>query len=77
MVVVNHRASISMLQRKLRIGHSRAARMIDMMEEDGIVGPYAGSKAREVLISKEELEEFLKERQVDTDTAEIYNDFID
>lgn len=71
LVVVNHRASISMLQRKLRIGHSRAARMIDMMEEDGIVGPYAGSKAREVLISKEELEEFLKERQVDTDTAEI------
>ncbi|NLM96087.1 MAG: DNA translocase FtsK, partial [Halanaerobiaceae bacterium] len=58
-LVVNYRASISMLQRRLHIGHSRAARMIDMMEEDGIVGPYAGSKAREVLISKEELEEFL------------------
>ncbi|NLJ83698.1 MAG: DNA translocase FtsK [Halanaerobiaceae bacterium] len=70
-LVVNHRASISMLQRKLRIGHSRAARMIDMMEEDGIVGPYAGSKAREVLITREELEDFLKERQVDTDAAEI------
>lgn len=70
-LVVNHRASISMLQRKLRIGHSRAARMIDMMEEDGIVGPYAGSKAREVLITREELEDFLKGRQVDTDAAEI------
>lgn len=58
-LVVNYRASISMLQRRLHIGHSRAARMIDMMEEDGIVGPYVGSKAREVLISKDELDEFL------------------
>ncbi|MEJ6951652.1 FtsK/SpoIIIE family DNA translocase [Natronospora cellulosivora (SeqCode)] len=58
-LVVNYRASISMLQRRLHVGHSRAARMIDMMEEDGIVGPYAGSKAREVLVSKEDLDEFL------------------
>ncbi|MFW5982023.1 MAG: DNA translocase FtsK 4TM domain-containing protein [Halanaerobiaceae bacterium] len=58
-LVVNYRASISMLQRRLHVGHSRAARMIDMMEEDGIVGPYAGSKAREVLVSKEELDDFL------------------
>lgn len=57
-LVVNYRASISMLQRRLHVGHSRAARLIDMMEEDGIVGPYAGSKAREVLISPEELDEF-------------------
>ena len=70
-LVVNYRASISMLQRRLRIGHSRAARMIDMMEEDGIVGPYVGSKAREVLISKEELDDFLKERQVNHDDTEI------
>ena len=58
-LVVNYRASISMLQRRLHIGHSRAARLIDLMEEDGIVGPYAGSKAREVLIDKDELEDFL------------------
>ncbi len=58
-LVVNYRASISMLQRRLHVGHSRAARMIDMMEEDGIVGPYVGSKAREVLISSEELDDFL------------------
>ncbi|MFP4660915.1 MAG: DNA translocase FtsK 4TM domain-containing protein [Halanaerobiales bacterium] len=58
-LVVNYRASISMLQRRLHVGHSRAARMIDMMEEDGIVGPYAGSKAREVLITPDELEDYL------------------
>ncbi len=48
-LVVKYRASISMLQRRLHIGHSRAARLIDTMEEDGIVGPYAGSKPREVI----------------------------
>ncbi len=58
-LVVEYRASISMLQRKLHIGHSRAARLIDNMEEMGIVGPYAGSKPREVLISEDELEEYL------------------
>lgn len=58
-LVVQYRASISMLQRRLHIGHSRAARLIDMMEEDGIVGPYAGSKAREVLITEDELDEVL------------------
>ncbi|HLV09913.1 MAG TPA: DNA translocase FtsK, partial [Halanaerobiales bacterium] len=61
-LVVNYRASISMLQRRLHIGHSRAARLIDMMEEDGIVGPYAGSKPREVFISEDELEEYLSNR---------------
>lgn len=57
-LIVNYRASISMLQRRLHIGHSRAARLIDQMEEDGIVGPYAGSKPRDVLIDQEDLEEF-------------------
>ncbi|MCC3143869.1 DNA translocase FtsK [Halanaerobium sp. Z-7514] len=59
-LVVKYRASISMLQRRLHIGHSRAARLIDQMEEDGIVGPYAGSKAREVLVEAEDLEEILE-----------------
>ncbi|CAK8715148.1 DNA segregation ATPase, FtsK/SpoIIIE family [Candidatus Electronema halotolerans] len=46
-------ASISMLQRRLRVGYNRAARMIEMMERDGIVGPSDGSRPREVLASME------------------------
>nr|WP_157863123.1 DNA translocase FtsK [Desulfofarcimen acetoxidans] len=47
-------ASISMLQRRLRIGYARAARLIDMMEQKGIVGQFEGSKPRAVLINEEE-----------------------
>jgi S-DNA-T family DNA segregation ATPase FtsK/SpoIIIE len=55
-IVVNSgQASISMLQRRLRIGYSRAARLIDMLEEKGVVGGYEGSKPRAVLITPEEL----------------------
>ncbi len=56
-VVNAEQASVSMLQRKYRVGYNRAARMIDEMEERGIVGPFEGSKPRRVLITKEELEE--------------------
>ncbi len=45
-------ASVSMVQRRLGLGYTRAARLIDMMEEDGIVGPYRGAKPREILVSK-------------------------
>lgn len=54
LVVDHQQASISMLQRKLRIGYNRAARIIDDLEEKGIVGPHEGSKPRRVLLSKEE-----------------------
>lgn len=46
-------ASTSLLQRKLKLGYARAARIMDMMEEKGIIGPYEGSKPRQVLISKD------------------------
>jgi len=42
-------ASISNLQRKMRLGYARAARIIDMMEGDGIIGPADGSKPRQIL----------------------------
>lgn len=56
MVVREGRGSVSLLQRAMGIGYGRAARLIDFMAEDGIVGPYAGSQAREVLISLEDWE---------------------
>lgn len=55
-VIREGRGSVSLLQRALGIGYGRAARLIDYMEEDGIVGPYNGSQAREVLMSIEQWE---------------------
>lgn len=53
-VVENGQASVSTLQRKLKLGFGRAARLVDVMEEMGIVGPSQGSKPREVLMTKEQ-----------------------
>ena len=49
-------ASVSMLQRRLKLGYARAARIVDEMEEKGIVGPHQGSKPRAILITKEQWE---------------------
>lgn len=57
MVVNDGQASASYIQRKFKVGYSRAARIIDQLEERGIVGGHEGSKPRKVLITKEELDE--------------------
>lgn len=56
-ILETKQASVSMLQRRLKLGYARAARIVDEMEELGIVGPFSGSKPRELLITKEEWEQ--------------------
>jgi S-DNA-T family DNA segregation ATPase FtsK/SpoIIIE len=56
LVVNNGQASTSMLQRRFRIGYTRAARIVEMMEERGIVGPLNGAKPREIMVSRDEVE---------------------
>lgn len=58
-IVAAGKASTSLLQRRLRIGYSRAASILDMLEESGIIGPSNGSKPREILISREQYENSL------------------
>ncbi|HVJ68516.1 MAG TPA: DNA translocase FtsK 4TM domain-containing protein [Caulifigura sp.] len=60
-VIREGRGSCSLLQRAMKVGYGRAARMIDHMAEDGIVGPYNGSKFREVVITPEQWEEMREE----------------
>ncbi len=70
-VVETGMASVSMLQRRLKLGYSRAARLVDQMEEKGVVGPFEGSKPRQVLITKEQWQEMqFKQGMVDVAPAE-------
>lgn len=70
LVVIHQQGSISLIQRRLRVGYSRAARLIDELEKEGIVGPFTGSKAREVLVDPSYLEHLksLEDRSFDDDT---------
>jgi S-DNA-T family DNA segregation ATPase FtsK/SpoIIIE len=54
LIIETGQASVSILQRRLRLGYTRAARLIDMMQDEGLVGPYRGSKPREILVNREQ-----------------------
>ncbi len=62
-VVEMGQASTSMLQRRLKLGYSRASRLVDEMEARGIVGPFEGSKPRQLLITRDEWREMMLRRQ--------------
>ena len=67
-IVQTQQGSTSMLQRKLKLGYNRAGRIIDQLEKAGIVGPFAGSKQREVKVANEmALEQFLKDLNMDNE----------
>jgi DNA segregation ATPase FtsK/SpoIIIE, S-DNA-T family len=64
-VVTAQTASVSLLQRRLRVGYTRAGRLIDMLERRGIISPYEGSKPRRVLVSEHDLERTVGPTPVD------------
>ncbi len=67
-------ASVSMLQRRLKLGYARAARIVDEMEEKGIVGPFQGSKPRSILITKEQWETMRSGQNAQMDFDDLESD---
>ena len=72
-VIEAKKASTSYLQRKLRVGYSRAARLMDLLEENGVIGPADGSKAREILATPESI----PSEPVEEDEIEPEDDMIE
>ena len=62
--VEGQKASVSLLQRKLRIGYARAARLVDLMEDKGIVSELDNNKKREILIDSEQLEKLYAKQKL-------------
>lgn len=76
LVVEMQTASVSMLQRRFRVGYTRAARLIDAMEMNGVVGPYEGSKPREVLITDIQEKVLNKKAQLFIQLGFLYGNFV-
>ena len=69
LVITTGQASASYLQRRLKLGYARAARLIDQMEQEGLIGPSEGSKAREILVDRKT---FLREKERDKSGGEEF-----
>jgi DNA segregation ATPase FtsK/SpoIIIE, S-DNA-T family len=73
-VLETKRGSVSLLQRRLTIGYARASRLIEEMAAMGIVGPYKGSQAREVAITRDEWEEIKQQETAQIRTTALQGD---
>ncbi len=69
-ILETKQASVSLLQRRLKLGYARAARIVDEMEEMGIVGPFVGSKPRQILITKEQWDQMKQGQTIVTQASE-------
>ena len=69
-ILETKQASVSLLQRRLKLGYARAARIVDEMEEMGIVGPFVGSKPRQILVTKEQWDQMKQGQTIVTEPEE-------
>ena len=76
-ILETKQASVSLLQRRLKLGYARAARIVDEMEEMGIVGPFVGSKPRQILITKEQWDQMKQGQTIVTEPSEPVPEEID
>ena len=71
-ILKSGQASVSMLQRRFRIGYNRAARIVDIMEEMGVVGPQDGSSPRQVIMTREEFEELQNSQDLENEQEMLF-----
>jgi S-DNA-T family DNA segregation ATPase FtsK/SpoIIIE len=72
LVIDSGKASVSMLQRRFRIGYNRAARIVDIMEDMGVVGPQDGSSPRQVIMTREEFEQLQNSQESDGEQEMLF-----
>ncbi len=75
LVIETGSASVSMLQRRLRVGYTRAGRLIDMLERRGVVGPWEGSKPRQILVDADEAEHVLAALRLEGGDTTVGDDY--